>query len=312
MRDTSRRRRTWLSAALFSVVLSVCHPAAQARADDPPFIGWTAALPAITWQYKPGSADECVAGRRSCVEKTVARMQKRYQPLAADCAHSAVFALAYLRTTQTYLRTSTTAGFYADPAFVNHEDAAFAAMYFAAYDDWAAGRVSRVPPAWRVALDAAAGRQVSGAGDLLLGMNAHVNRDLPFVLAKIGLVARDGSSRKPDHDRINAMLNQVVQPLIAEEAAHYDPQLTYMKTPYGVGYTGLMQMLLAWRESAWRQAEQLVLAPDEASRARVADAIEKNAVVNARTIAASTSFTPPVSSTRDRDRYCAAHTSAGR
>ena len=48
--------------------------------------------------------------------------------------------------------------------------------------------------------DAAKGRQVTGLGNLLLGMNAHINRDLPFVLYSIGLTAPDGSSRKPDHD----------------------------------------------------------------------------------------------------------------
>ncbi len=311
MRVSLGCRRMGLLTALPSLLLAMCWPATPAQADDPPFIGWSAALPAISWQFDPTSADECAAGRVSCVEKTIREMEKRFNPLAAECAHSAVFALAYLRTTETYLRTAQTAGFYSDPAFVNHEDAAFAAMYFTAYDDWAGGRVSRVPPAWRVALDAGADRRVTGTGDLLLGMNAHVNRDLPFVLASIGLVAPDGSSRKPDHDTVNAMLNQVVQPLIAEEAARFDPDMEFMPTPYGVGYTGLMQMLVAWRESAWRQAEQLVTAPDPAARARVAEAIEQHAVSEARAIVAATSFAPPLTSTSSRDQYCVAHGPAG-
>lgn len=305
-----RRPRSCLLAALLAT-LGLCWPAAPARADDPPFVGWTAALPAIAWQYDASSVDDCVAGRIACVQKTIKEMQKRFNPLAVDCAHAAVFGLAYLRTTQTYLETAQTSGFYNDPAFVNHEDAAFAALYFGAYDDWAAGRLDRVPPAWRVALRAGAARQVSGTGDLLLGMNAHVNRDLPFVLAAIGLVAPDGSSRKPDHDQVNAMLNQVVQPLIAEEAARFDPQIESVRTPYGVGYTGLMQMLLAWRESAWRQAEQLVAAPDDAARAQIAAAIENNAVANALAIVAATRYIPPVISTSSRDQYCAVHAGAG-
>lgn len=306
----SLQRRVCLLAGL-PVTLSLLWPAGPARADDPPFVGWTAALPAIAWQFEASSADECVAGRIGCVHKTIKEMQKRFDPLATVCAHSAVFGLAYLRTTQTYLETAQTSGFYKDAAFVNHEDVAFAAMYFSAYDDWAAGRLERVPPAWRIALNAGATRQVSGTGDLLLGMNAHVNRDLPFVLAAIGLVAPDGTSRKPDHDKINMMLNQVVQPLLAEEAARFDPAMERVQTPYGVGYTGLMQMLLAWRESAWRQAEQLVAAPDDAARAQVAAAIENNAVANAQAIVAATGYTPPVSSTGSRDQYCAAHAGAG-
>lgn len=253
-------------------------------------------------QYEPSSSDDCLAGRSNCVEKAIREMERRFDPLAADCAHEAVFALAYLRTTQTYLATAQTPDFYDDPSFVNHEDITFAALYFSAVDDWTTGRLERVPPAWRVALDAAATRRVSGNGNLLLGMNAHVNRDLPFVLAAVGLRAPDGRSRKPDHDQINVMLNQVVQPLVAELAARFDPEIERVRTPYGVGYTWLMQMLLAWRESAWRQAEQLVAAPDEAARARVAAAIESNA----EAIVTATAYNPPLTSSAARDSHCAA------
>jgi len=155
--------------------------------------------------------------------------------LAASCDHAAVFGLAYLRTTETYLQTAQTPGFYADPAFVNHEDITFAAAYYSAYDNWVAGRPDQVPPAWRIAFDAGRNRSVSGSGDLLLGINAHVNRDLPFVLAAIGLTAPDGTSRKPDHDKINQMLNRVYPPLVEEEAARFDPTIANIQTPYGVG-----------------------------------------------------------------------------
>lgn len=314
MPGTSRHRPGGLLAKLIATIalaLGVGLQAAPARADDPPFVGWTAALPGIAWHYDASSSDDCVSGRIACVRRTVKQMQSRFDPLAATCAHSAVFGLAYLRTTETYLETATTAGFYRDPAFVNHEDAAFAAMYFAAYDAWAAGRTAYVPPAWRTALDAGAGRQVSGMGDLLLGMNAHVNRDLPFVLAEIGLVDPDGRSRKPDHDQVNVMLNRVVEPLVAEEAARFDPAIESAPTPYGVGYTGLMQALVSWREGAWRAAEQLVMAPSAAARALVAQSIEDNASAEAKSIVATTSYLPPVTTTESRDAYCAVHGSGG-
>lgn len=300
-----------LAAAVAVCVAAVLGLPGAAHADDPPFVGWSAALPSLAWTYTPSSADECTSGRLSCVDRTIREMQRRYDPVAAACDHAAVFGLAYLRTTQTYRRTSVTPGFYDDPGFVNHEDAAFAAMYFSAVDDWAAGRLSQVPPAWRLAFRAGEARRVTGTGDLLLGMNAHVNRDLPFVLAKIGLVAPDGSSRKPDHDRVDAMLNQVVQPLIEEEAARYDPSIETVQTPYGVGYTGLMQMLVAWRESAWRQAEQLVSAPSPAARERVAQAIEDHAALTAGTIMTATRYLAPLTGTSARDRYCSARVGDG-
>ena len=299
-------RRTTRALAVLPVVLSLCWAPPAAAAEDPPFVGWTATLPPIAMQYEPSSSDDCIAGRATCVARAIREMERRFAPLAAACSHQAVFSLAYLRTTQTYLATAQTAGFYEDSSFVNHEDIAFAALYFSAYDDWVAGRLERVPPAWRVALDAAATSRVSGNGDLLLGMNAHVNRDLPFALAAVGLVAPDGSSRKPDHDRINVMLNKVVQPLVAEASARFDPGIERTRTPYGVGYTGLMQVLLAWRESAWRQAEQLVAAPDAAARERVAAAIEADALANAHAIAAANAYLPPLTSSAGRDSHCAA------
>lgn len=305
------RRRPKLLArtaavSVLGALAAVCGPAGQAQADDPPFIGWSAALPSINWSYEPTSSDECVAGRISCVDKSIREMQRSFEPLAATCSHSAVFALAYLRTTQAYRATAATPGFYEDPAFVNHEEASFAATYFTAYDDWADGRRERVPPAWRIAFRAAENREVSGTGDLLLGINAHVNRDLPFVLAAIGTTAPDGTSRKPDHDSINKMLNRVVEPLVAEEAERFDPAIALMPTPYGVGYTGLLQMLVAWRESAWRHAEQLVAAPTAAARELVANAIEQDAAANAATIVAATRYQSPLTTTTSRDRYCEA------
>ncbi len=291
-----------VTLALPAVVLAPAQPAA---ADDPPFVGWTAAMPPLAFSFDPSSSNDCEAGRVTCVRQVIRTMRARFNPLAEQCDHDAVFSLAYLRTTEEYLRSTLTPGFFDKPALVNHEDVAFSRMYLDAYDDWADDRVRMVPPAWRVAFEAADSRRVSGSGNLLLGMNAHVNRDLPFVLAATGLVARDGSSRKRDHDQINVMLNRVVEPLVTEAAARFDPGIAFVPTPYGVGYTGLMQMLVAWRETAWRQAERLVAAPDAAARNRVARQIETYAETNAQAIVTATAYQPPVTTTAARDAYCA-------
>ena len=44
--------------------------------------------------------------------------------------------------------------------------------------------------------------------DMLLGINAHVQNDMPFVLASLGLRKPNGDSRKPDHDVANGTLNR--------------------------------------------------------------------------------------------------------
>jgi Family of unknown function (DUF5995) len=310
MSSTTRLRWTGVVSALTALATLVMPAAPASASDDPPFIGWTAQLAPLPVAYDPSSSDVCVAGKVSCVQRTIATMQKRYAPLSTSCAHTGVFALTYLVVTQTYLSSATTKGFYSDPAFVNHEDSVFASLYFSAYDSWAAGKRANVPVAWRLALDAAKDRQVTAEGDLLLGINAHVLRDLPFTLAAIGLTKPDGTSRKPDHDKVDQMLNQAINPLIAKLAAHYDSSLAIW-TPADLGYTSLMQLLAAWRETAWREAEQLTLAPTAAARATVAATIESTAATQARSIIASTRFLPPVTTTAGRDAYCAAYVAGG-
>jgi hypothetical protein len=230
-------------------------------------------------------------------------MNRRWAPLDTSCDHEAVFSLAYLRTTQKYAETAAQPGFYEDVAWVNHEDAVFSQFYFRAYDDYAGGNLSAVPEAWRIAFGAANSRSVTGVGDLLLGMSAHVNRDLPFVLAGVGIVTPDGKTRKPDHEKINVMLNQVVTKLLDKEAALYDPTMNDAKSPYGISYTALMQLLVGWREQAWNNAELLVSAPTAAARALVAQQIESSAAATARSIVAG-NLAPP-SYTATRDAYCA-------
>jgi hypothetical protein len=309
-RVLSRGRTRALVSALLAVVtlLMLAGRPDAAYADTTPiFVNWAALLPSLTDAFDPNSANDCVAGRPHCVDATIAEMQRRFETLGQSCDHNSIFALAYLRTTQTYEWARNQTGYFQDTLWVNHEDAVFAKYYFGAYDAWAAGNRSQVPQAWLIALDDAANRRLTGSGDLLLGMNAHVNRDLPFVLAAIGITTPTGQSRKPDHDKVDQFLNTVVEPLLFEEAARFDPTLPAIVTPYGVGYTGLFQLLESWREDAWRNAELLVDAPTAADRALVAKSIESNAATEANSLAAANSYVPPATTTVARDAYCAVH-----
>lgn len=302
-----RGRVGGLAAMLVLVAFLIPAGAQSATADDPPFIDWPSLLPGLVDAYDPTSANECVAGRPRCVDATIREMERRFQPLGTNCHHNAVFALAYLRTTQTYKWARDQPNCFNDTAWVNHEDAVFAKYYFNAYDNWAAGRLNQVPAAWRIAFDSAAQRRVTASGNLLLGMNAHVNRDLPIALANIGIATPDGQSRKPDHDKVDQFLNTVVQPLLTELAARFDPNTINIVTPYGVGYTGLFQTLAAWRELAWRNAELLVAAPTTAAKALVLQEIEAAAATQATVIAVGNSYAPPLITSAPRDAFCAAN-----
>ncbi|MDQ3856971.1 MAG: DUF5995 family protein, partial [Actinomycetota bacterium] len=284
-------------------------------ADDPLFVPWTDLLPGLETAYDPTSENLCVRGDLRCVDAVIREMDRRFRPLAESCDHDALFALTYLRTTEEYRRTvREDPNFFSDTAFVNHEDAVFASYYFDAYDDWHAGRAraAEVPSAWAIALQAADEHRVSGAGNILLGVNAHVNRDLPFVLAAIGLVKPDGSSRKPDHDKVNRILNRVYGPLLAEVARRFDPSIS---SPAAEGTTlddtTLLQLLVSWREDAWRNAERLVAAATPAERELVAASIEIAAAEEAQSLAESTAYRDPATGSAARDAYCAEHWNDG-
>ncbi len=297
-----------VAAALTAVAVGLSPM--PAHADDPVFLGWTGELPSTVSTYEPSSENDCTAGRIQCVDKVIRTMYEGFDELAQTCDHNVIFSLTYLRTTEEYRRAATEPGFFRDAPFVNHEDAVFAEYYFHAYSNWSSGRTDRVPEAWRIAFDAAAAKQVSGSGNLQLGISAHVLRDLPYVLASIGLVAPDGSSRKVDHDKVNVFLNRVTDPLLRELAARFDPKMDDAATPYGLTYTALFQQIAAWRETAWRNAERLVSAPDAAARARVMQEIEETAAENARLIVGQTSYVDPTAAAT-RDAYCAQHGATG-
>ena len=194
----TRRRIGVLAVLVLAVGLAVPADQQAAHADDPPpFIPWSSLLPGLTDEYNPSSANDCVAGRINCVRAVIREMERRFEPLGRSCDHNSAFALAYLRTTQTYLWAAEQPGYFQDTPWVNHEDAVFAKYYFNAYDNWLAGNRSQVPQAWLIAFDSAAARRTTGSGDLLLGMSAHINRDLPFTLAAIGMVTPEGESRSP-------------------------------------------------------------------------------------------------------------------
>jgi hypothetical protein len=290
---------------IIAIVLSLAS-ASPALAEDAPYVGWTSLLPGGGGHYDPSSADECRAGKTPCVDKVIREMTRRFDPFAASCNHNAIFALTYLRVTEEYRRTIVDSTFFSEPSFVNHEDAVFASLYFQAYDAWAGGRTSDVPAAWRIAFDAARNREVSATGNLLLGINAHVQRDLPFALEAIGLVRPDRTSRKPDHDKVNEILNRVSDDALAEIARRFDPTIDDGNLPGTADDFALFQIIPTWREIAWRNAERLKAAPTPEARALVAQEIEEYAASQAHELKMLTHY-GPLGSSAARDSYCAAH-----
>ena len=302
------RRNRWTGGVLAgALVAALVLGGPTATAATLSNMAWSSYLAGWTDEYVPTSSNDCVAGRDPCLKATLKELARVADSTAKSCSHDAIFARAYVRMTQTYGWSRDIPGYYEDVRFANHQDAVFAKKYTDAYYAYPSGDRASVPRAWQIAFDASRDKAVSATGSLLLGMNAHINRDLPFVVATVGLVAPDGSSRKPDFDAVEQWLYTATEPLLAEIAARFDSTADDATDPYGIGNLALFQMVSGWRESAWRNAEALVSAPTPEARDLVAASIEAEAASAARTILSSQSYLPPLTSSGPRDQWCTVH-----
>ena len=154
------------------------------------------------------------------VESVARTMQERYDGLAAGQRHLGEFLGTYRRTTLA-VGKAVDGGEFEDPEWVERWDVAFAELYVAALDAHLYGGSPSRP--WRLAFDAPP--DLPPLRHVLLGINAHVNYDLPQALLA---VISDGdfadpelmASRRRDHERIDGVLASRVAAEDAELAVH--------------------------------------------------------------------------------------------
>jgi hypothetical protein len=296
---------TVLSIPLVLLVLLAGPATAAAPGSDPFRLGWPGFTETVPADGPASAETGCARGSTVCVDQVVAAMQTRYGGLG--CSHDAIFSLLYLRTTQEYRRSVSDPAFFKDNAWVNHEDAVFADLYFKAFDRYRAGALGDVPPAWRITFYAAQQRKVTGLGDMLLGMSAHIRRDLPFVLYAVGLVDANGVSREADHTRVNDILAVVNRYALYEVATRYDPTVGDGHAPSTtMDSRSLQNLVTRWRAQAWTDAQRLAAARTPAIRLQVAQSIDDAAASAALGLMQSYALGPREDSSA-RDAYCAAH-----
>jgi hypothetical protein len=140
------------------------------------------------------------------VDAVVRDMQSRYDGLTREQAHLREFLGTYQRTTLA-VGKAVDGGEFEDPEWVERWDVAFAELYLVALDAHLAGATPSRP--WRLAFEAAPG--LPALRHVLLGINAHVNYDLPQALLAVisdeefadpSVLAR----RRRDHERIDGVL----------------------------------------------------------------------------------------------------------
>jgi hypothetical protein len=197
----------------------------------------------------------------------------------------AVFATLY-GIVSAEIRARIAAGAFIDNAWVHRYAVTFANFYRQALDDYDAGRP--VAKAWRLCFDAARGRQGLVLQDMLLGINAHVNNDLPQALHVV-TIDPNRDARYRDHAAVNAVLGSVTELATTRLAALYAPGFTSLDECAG----RLDEILSAFslqvaRESAWEGAVALANARVAAESTLVTTMIGARAGVVARLLLAPT------------------------
>jgi hypothetical protein len=145
------------------------------------------------------------------IDGLIARMEELLRRLEAspDTLGGAFFLATYLSTTKA-VADDLAAGAFVDTAWTEAWDIAFANLYLDAVEQWTSSGTA--PEPWRVAFAAAQeGERLPPLRHVLLGMNAHINYDLPQALLAVitdeefddpELVAR----RRADHEHIDEIL----------------------------------------------------------------------------------------------------------
>lgn len=253
--------------------------------------------------------DGCPRGEPSACVRTVAN-ELRQQFERLRCDHDSAFALLYLRVTEAIRDALADGDVFAHDHYIGEMDVVFADHYFAAFDAWHDGG-GTPPPAWEVALRAAEDRQVTGLGNVVLGLNAHIRNDLPFVVERLGTTV-DGGSAESDYDRVDEVLRAVYVPAREEAAARLSPTIDDADlSGTSVDEDSLFAFVAQLRQEAWENGERLIAASTETEREVIAEEIRVDAHQSALDHRAAFAYEGRGYSARERDAYCDEHVDDG-
>jgi hypothetical protein len=215
------------------------------------------------------------------IDALIERMRKLLEPLEAAGDPKRIFHGTYLRTTIAVAEEIKRPGGFADPEWTERWDVAFADLYLEALEQLQAGEQPSRP--WAVAFGARPGLPVLNR--LLLGMNAHINYDLPQALLAVitdeefddpELIAR----READHMAIDDILASRVSAEDDELVSVSGPGSLLDRVLKPLNQRGTKRFLREARQKVWANAislSQARRAGPEAYAARLAELEELSA-----------------------------------
>jgi hypothetical protein len=231
------------------------------------------------------SVDEAIVALQGLERHFVQRRDRR-----------GVFATGYLEITRAIARHLAAGGFL-DPEWSRRYLIHFANLYRIALLRYESGEVAAVPKSWRLAFGAARSDTGLVIQHLVLGINAHINHDLPLALVEIG-IDPDRAIRYQDHVTVNQVLEGATAGMKHRVGELYAPVLYRLDRIAGRLDDDITNFSIPRaREHAWTFAVALTAARNEEDRALLHRALDEQAAVMARLVLASPTRHPLVLNT---------------
>ena len=184
----------------------------------------------------------------------IGRMQALLEPLQAADDPRQYFHAVYLRTTIAVAEAIRGDGFI-DPDWAERWDVTFAGLYLDALEAATSG--GQPPRPWRIAFSAP--RELPALNHVLLGMNAHINFDLPQALV---MVITDDEFDNPELMARREEDHRAIDRVLAARVAAEDDELVSVSGPGSVlnrllrplNQRGSQRFLRESREKVWANA----------------------------------------------------------
>ncbi len=164
----------------------------------------------------------------------------------------AIFLSVYLLVTET-MRESIELGVYENTEWIRSYLTIFADKYREAFYNYEIGNLNAVPGAWIIAFDTAITGENLILQDVLLGMNAHITRDLAHAIHDVG-ISPDYESRLRDHRLVNEYLAFVYEDINIMLSDLYGPGIDdfLLNEPNGPILAQVVgKGMVAVRDRAW-------------------------------------------------------------
>jgi hypothetical protein len=247
-------------------------------------------------------------GEPGSIAALAAELRELVAALPAREAAKGLFASTYSRTTEA-LGRAVGDGTFLDPDWVEQWDLAFGGYFLTAFEAFVRDRPEALSRPWRLAFSA--DPELPALRHLLLGVNAHVNYDLPQALLAVISDEDFGDPavmerRRVDHERVDAILaGQVAGEDRSLKAMGSQRLLDRLLTP--LNRLASRRFLREGRRKVWHNAVELQAARVQGpeayrvrlgelevlSAAKVADLLEPGQVLLRQAVAGFGVTLPP-------------------